>query len=275
MIHRPFRLEQPHGTIAGDVRIPDGPPPRTAVVVVHGFKGFKDWGFFPWAASTLTADRHAVVTFNMTGSGIGSRPEEFTELEAFAANTYSRELSDLGAVVDAVCGDLLPRRPDRVGILGHSRGGAVSILHAAERPGVAALVTWAAVANLDRWTEDTRREWRESGRIYVLNGRTGQQMPLDVGLLDDFEANREALDVVAAGSRIGSPWLIAHGTSDETVDAADSRRLARSCATARLHLVDGSGHTFGAAHPFTGAGPALRGLMAATRKHFRLHLSPD
>lgn len=275
MIHLPFRLEQPHGTIRGDVRIPEGPPPRSAVVVVHGFKGYKDWAFFPWLADGLAAERHAVVTFNMTGSGIGIDPHAFTELEAFAANTYSRELLDLGAVVQAVRRTLLPRPPIRLGILGHSRGGADAILHCANDPGVDALVTWSAVANLDRWDEDTRREWREAGRIYVLNTRTGQQMPLDVSLLEDLEARREALSVETAASRVSAPWLILHGTADETVYAREARRLSRACPEARLRLVEGAGHTFGAGHPFVGPESPLRTAMDATLDHFRSHLRPD
>ena len=69
--------------------------------------------------------------------------------------------------------------------------------------------------------------------------------------------------------------LAAGGSLNETVDVDDSRRLARASAGSRLHLVDGAGHTFGAAHPFAGAGPLLEGLMAATRRHFRAHLTPD
>ncbi|HSG49544.1 MAG TPA: alpha/beta fold hydrolase [Longimicrobiales bacterium] len=275
MIHLPFRLEQPHGTIRGDVRIPEGPPPRSAVVVVHGFKGYKDWAFFPWVADRLAADRHAVVSFNMTGSGIGTDPHAFTELEAFAANTYSRELLDLGAVVTAVRSTLLPRPPVRLGILGHSRGGADAVLHAANDPGVDALVTWSAVAKLHRWDEETRREWREAGRIYVLNTRTGQQMPLDVALLEDLEARGEALSVEGAAGRVTAPWLILHGTEDETVDVKEARRLAGACPGARLRLVEAAGHTFGAGHPFAGPGEALRTAMDATLVHFRRHLGPD
>ncbi|MDT8340115.1 MAG: alpha/beta fold hydrolase [Longimicrobiales bacterium] len=275
MIRRRFTLQQPHGLIRGDVRVPDGPPPRSAVVVVHGFKGYKDWAFFPWVAEALAGDRHAVVTFNMTGSGIGADPHAFTELEAFAANTYTRELADLGAVLGALREGRLGRVPERIGILGHSRGGADAVLHTAGDPGVAALVTWAAVANVDRWDPETRQEWRASGRIYVLNARTGQQMPLDVTLLDDVEGRGEALDPSAAAARVSAPWLIVHGTGDETVDVSEGERLARAAPGARFLPVPGAGHTFGASHPFPGPGPELDAAMDATRAHFRTHLAPD
>jgi len=274
VIVRDFILGQPHGTIRGTVRVPDGPPPRTAVVVVHGFKGYKDWAFFPWLAEQLAGDRHAVVTFNLSGSGIGDDPHAFTELEAFAANTFSREQADIGRVLDAVADDLLVRPPDRIGLLGHSRGGAGAILRAAQG-GLDALVTWAAVADLDRWTPETRMEWKASGRIFVPNTRTGQQMPLDVGLLDDFEANRDRFDVTAAAGRVAVPWMVVHGTDDDTVDPEAGRILARAGPRAHLLLVEGAGHTFGAVHPFSGSGAALDAAVDATRRHFRRHLAPD
>ena len=53
------------------------------------------------------------------------------------------------------------------------------------------------------------------------------------------------------------------------------RSLARVAPRARLFLVDGAGHTFGAVHPFEGATAALESAIQATRDHFRVHLRPD
>jgi pimeloyl-ACP methyl ester carboxylesterase len=166
------------------------------------------------------------------------------------------------------------RAPDRVGLLGHSRGGAGAILRAAAG-GVDALVTWAAMAALDRWTPETREEWRAAGRIFVPNTRTGQQMPLDVGLLEDFEADRDRFDVTAAARRVAVPWLVVHGADDETVDPEAARILAGAGPHAQLTIVEEAGHTFGAVHPFAGSGPALDAAVGATRRHFRRHLAPD
>ena len=73
MIHSTFARAVHGRTLQGDVRIPDGPPPRSAVVVVHGFKGFKDWGFFPYLCQRMAAAGHAVVSFNLSGSKAASR----------------------------------------------------------------------------------------------------------------------------------------------------------------------------------------------------------
>lgn len=274
MIHETFAREPTRGRLLrGDVRIPEGPPPRSAVVVVHGFKGFKDWSFFPHLCNRLAAAGHAVVSFNFSGSGIGAEPERFTELEAFAANTLSREVDELGWVADAVmAGELLPRRPCSLALVGHSRGGGDAILHAAGDGRVAALATWSAVSTFDRWSDETRAEWREARRIYVPNTRTGQQMPVDVGLLEDFESNRERLDIRAAAARVEAPWLILHGETDLTVGVEEAHALARVARHGRLVVLEGAGHTYEVSHPFERASPALGRAVDATVAHLALHM---
>jgi len=274
MIHLPFTRDPRRGeTIRGDVRIPDGPPPTSAVVVVHGFKGFKDWGFFPHLCQHLAAAGHAVVSFNFARNGISSDPMEFTELESFATNTFSLELDEVRLILDEVLeGDLLPRAPKKVGLLGHSRGGGQAILAAAEEPRVAALVTWASVSHFDRWADETKSEWRELGRIWAMNTRTGQQMPLDLSLLEDYEANRERLDIPTAASRVVSPWLILHGLEDTTVPPDEARTLAEAAADARMMLLNDAGHTFQARHPFEASPPELDEAVRYTIQHFERHL---
>ncbi len=275
MIHYAFSREPARGRpVRGDVRIPEGPPPRSAVLVLHGFKGFKDWGFFPYLLQRLAAAGHAVVSFNFSGSGIGTHPDRFTELEAFAANTLSRELEEVGWVADWMMGgDLLPRRPQRLALLGHSRGGGVAVLQAASDERVRALATWSGVSTFDRWSAATKEEWREIKRIYVLNSRTGQQMPLDVGLLEDIEANRERLDVLGAAARVAVPWLILHGEDDRTVEMDEARALARVAARGRLSVIARAGHTYEVRHPCEGPSPELDQAVEQTLAHLALHVA--
>ncbi|HSG08528.1 MAG TPA: alpha/beta fold hydrolase [Longimicrobiales bacterium] len=276
MIHLTFTREARAGElIRGDIRLPDGPPPRNAVVVVHGFKGFKDWGFFPWVAEELAKAGYAVVSFNFSRNGVGSEADRFTELDRFGANTLSLEQEELRRLVsEALDGDLLPRRPGRVALLGHSRGGGQAILTAALEGRVGALVTWASVSHFDRWTEETKAEWRANGRVWVLNQRTGEHMPVGLGLLEDFEANRERLDVAAMASRIQAPWLILHGSDDLTVWPGEAQNLARANTAARVEVIQGAGHTFEATHPFPGPTLQLEQAMDFTVSHLHRHLEP-
>ncbi len=256
------------------VRPIDAPEPRTAVLVVHGFKGFKDWGFFPHVCERLAADGHAVVSFNGSRNGVGPSLMDFTDLEGFGTNTYSHEVGDVHHMLDHLTSGVWTggRPPDAVGILGHSRGGGVGVVAASERDDIASLATWAAISTFYRWTPDEREEWARRGVVHVANARTGQQMPLYREVLDDLEANRRRFDVLAAAGRVKAPWLVVHGTEDATVPLAEAEALAQAGPDARLEVVAGSGHAFEAVHPFEGPTPGLDRAVDATVRHFRSSL---
>jgi hypothetical protein len=70
------------GPILVDVRAGPHDEPRPAVLILHGFKGFKDWGMFPPFAERLARAGFTAVSFNVSGSGVddagdGSWPERF------------------------------------------------------------------------------------------------------------------------------------------------------------------------------------------------------
>src|SRR5437588_11707649 len=99
----PFRLEG-HGldlAIVGDVRLPPGEGRAPVVALAHGWLGWKDWGYLPHAAETLAAAGFVAVSFSFSGSGVPAGADEIRDVEAFAANTWSREVRDLGRVVTA------------------------------------------------------------------------------------------------------------------------------------------------------------------------------
>jgi pimeloyl-ACP methyl ester carboxylesterase len=107
----------------------------------------------------------------------------------------------------------------------------------------------------------------------VPNQRTGQQLPLGTELLDDVEHHREAFDLIAAAARIRVPWLLAHGTADETVPVEEGRALAAASGGAAAALwLDGALHGFGGVHPLAGMTLHLTRLFDATVAHFGRHL---
>src|ERR671920_1591231 len=140
------------GPLLIDVRAAGRKVARPAVVVVHGFKGFKDWGMFPHLAERLALAGFSAVSFNLSGSGVDDAGE-FTLPDRFGHNTFSAELQDLNRVLDAlVMGELGTAPPTSVGLVGHSRGGGVAVLQAARDRRVRALVTWAAISRVERWS---------------------------------------------------------------------------------------------------------------------------
>jgi dienelactone hydrolase len=261
------------GPIPVDVRTSDRINPRPAVLILHGFKGFKDWGMFPTLAERLARAGFTAVSFNMSGSGVDQQGE-FSLLDRFGHNTYSAELEDVRRVMDALAdGALGLAATGQLGLVGHSRGGAIAILTAAGDSRVRALVTWAAIAETHRW-RDQVAEWRARGRLDVVNSRTGQVLPLYTDLLDDLERHGPQLDLAAAAGRITVPWLLLHGAADPAVPVAEAHLLAGAAAGSapRTMIFPDAGHTFGAVHPFAGLTEDLAQAMDETVKWFGRYL---
>ncbi len=261
------------GDILVDVRAAGREAPRPAVVVVHGYKGFKDWGMFPPFAERLARAGFTAVTLNLSGSGV-DEAGTFSAIDRFGRNTFSAELGDVGRVLDALsAGELGSAAPTSVGLVGHSRGGAVAILQAARDLRIGALVTWAAISTVERWSEAEVAAWRATGTRMERNTRTGQELPMTTAILDDIDTNGAALDIQAAAARVKAPWLLIHGAADESVRPAEGHRLrAAAPAETRFLPVPGAGHTFGAAHPWRGDTPELRQVFDASLSWLIAHL---
>ena len=271
-VHRtPFRITPPGADLRGDYWTGGATAEDAALVVCHGFKGFKDWGFFPWLCGQL-AERTgiAVVSLNFDGSGV--RETDFDDLEAFSRNTFSRELWDLEAILDGLAagrlGDIDVPPASRYGLLGHSRGGATCILKAGLRSQVRGLVTWASIASVTRY-EGFAAQWDAGETVIIPNARTKQDMPLERNVLDDMRANLGRLDVLASAASVQIPVAVVHGTADASVPFRDAELIAGAAGDrARLVTVEGGTHTFQAGHPFAGPTPELEAATDAAVELF-------
>jgi uncharacterized protein len=238
--------------------------PRALVIAVHGFKGFKDWGFFPFVAAALCDHGFAVCRFNMSRSGIGENPEAFDRLDLFADDTYSIQLADLRKAV-AFAQSRFPSLPTF--LLGHSRGGGVALLGARDVEGLAGVVTWSSISHANRWDDATVRAWRRDGGLDVINARTKQNMRMSTALLDDFEAHRDRLDVLAAAERLQTPLLVIHGARDESIPAAEAAEIARRASDASLMIIENASHTYNAIHPLVNV-PFALSIATQVTAHF-------
>ena len=254
-------------SIRGEAYVPEAS--LGSVIICHGFKGFAHWAFFPYLARTLAEHSLTAITFDFSGSGIGGDRESFTEADAFAGNTFSRELEDLELIEDYA------RRKTwikgKFGLFGHSRGGGIAILFAAATDSpVNSLVTWASIAYPNRWAPDDVITWRKRGYTEITNSRTGQVMRLSTGLLDDVELHGNTkLNVEAAAAKIRVPWLIVHGTADETVPSSEAEHLhSLSHRVSTLRLIKDANHVFEAKHPLNEIPPVLGEVVLETTNFF-------
>lgn len=221
------------------------------VIFVHGYKGYKDWGAWDLMAEKFAAAGFFFVKFNFSHNGTTVEdPHNFADLEAFGNNNYSKELSDLGAVIDYFVQDTKVD-DQKIILIGHSRGGGISIVKTYEDERINGLITLASVDSLERFPKnDAFENWREAGVYYVVNGRTKQEMPHYYQFYEDFEKDEHRFDVERATEMAKAHVLIIHGTNDESVSVKNAEHLHILNPNSELYLIENANHTFGSKEPW-------------------------
>ena len=246
--------------IVYDVFFTPSRKPKPVVIFCHGYKGFKDWGAWNLAAKAFAEAGFFYLKFNFShNGGTVENPIDFPNLEAFAQNNFSKELEDLENIINHVATtEQFQEEADgaNISLIGHSRGGGIVLIKAEENKRVKKVVTWASVSDYKkRFQEDSEnfRRWKETGRIFVENGRTKQQMPHDWQFYEDFTQNEERLTIKRAISHLEKPCLLVHGSEDPTVSFVEAKKLKRWNQNAQLVLIENANHVFGASHPWNEA----------------------
>lgn len=236
-----------------DCKIPE--KAKGVIVFAHGFKGYKDWGAWHLMEDYFLKQNFGFVKFNMShNGGTVDEPIDFPDLEAFGRNTYSFEIDDLNWIINET--DRIIRQECEMDIpiylIGHSRGGGVAILTAAQNKNISKLISLAGVSSIaNRFpTGEELLEWEFSGVIYVNNGRTNQAMPHFYSFYEDFKKNEEALNIEDAAIGLEMPFLQIHGDMDLAVSISEGQQIAKWTET-RLCVIKGADHTFSTSHPWT------------------------
>ncbi len=235
---------------------------ESVCIICHGFKGHSKWGFLPYVAGKLAQAGVASLAIDFSHNGavagrglpdIQVRNKSLTphmDSELFHRNTLSREVSDLGCVIEFVMNggldDFFTEAPS-IGLFGHSRGGISAILNAVEFDNIGAISTWSTPVHPDVFTYEQKQKWRAQGALEFSDSRTGTQLSVGISYLDDLEANRRRFDMKKAVGMLKPPHLIVHGSGDVPIPADSAVqlfRLEKHLTNRRLLLVK-SGHTFG------------------------------
>lgn len=235
-----------------DVYTPESAEKLRLVIFAHGYKGFKDWGAWNLMAEKFAKSGFLFVSFNFSMNGIGvENPSEFTDIEAFSENNYTQELHDLEIVINYFS-RLENVDTQRISLIGHSRGGGICILKAAEDTRISSLITMGSVDSMNRFvTGEKLEDWKKSGIYETYNSRTKQQMPHKIQFLNDYLENKERLNVEKAAKSLKIPTLIIHGSNDESVQVSSAKNLNSWIENSKLLLIENTGHTFNSKEPWT------------------------
>jgi esterase/lipase len=246
------------------------------LIFVHGFKGFKDWGFGPYVGDYFSKMGFFVLTFNFSHNGVGDSLTDFVELDKFAENTFSIEIDELKELILAYDFGFFGNSSNKgIGLIGHSRGGAISLLVGSESDDVKAVCAWSTVSNFDRYTDRQKDEWKKRGNIEILNTRTKQRMRLNISLLEDIENNKEgSLNIEQAVKNLNKPMLIVQGKNDLAVSVKEAEKLYNwsNKDLTELNIIPAAGHTFDIKHPFDGSNKKFDTVLNKTNIFFKTNL---
>jgi dienelactone hydrolase len=242
--------------MAADLYLPRQTGKFSVIIYAHGFNGFKDWGNFSQLAQPFTDAGLAVLAFNFSHNGTTPEsPADFDDLEAFGQNNYTKQLYDLGCVLDWVCGEGVQHFPSldtgAIYLVGHSMGGGMVILKAATDKRVRKVAVWASISHCNtpwgKWTMAMMEQWKRDGVAFYENKRTHQQLLLYYQLYEDYMAHQNEFDILQAAQSLTIPMLICHGLQDPSVPVESAYLLKMAQPLAALFITDGD-HVFNRRH---------------------------
>ena len=251
----------------------DAAVPAPLVVLVHGHGGTRqENGAFTELASLLAAIGIASIRMDFPGCGDSTEP--------FTHNNMTNMLHDLDATLEFAMAQ--PGIDSgRVGMLGYSMGGRLTMLKIADEPAIGATVLWAPVAlnggyamvdvfgGKEQYAAVRDEALRRGSAVFTT--AWGQEQELGAKFFDDLERS-EPLEALA---RYRGHLLVVHGSADEAIDVSNgiiASQTALSTASAELKILSDAGHGFG----FFGNEPDVRAeLLGATVDFFAARLLDD
>jgi uncharacterized OsmC-like protein/alpha-beta hydrolase superfamily lysophospholipase len=195
--------------LSGRVEHPDGPTLATAVFA-HCFTCSKDLRAARRVSRALADRGIAVLSYDF--AGLGSSEGDF------AATTFSSDIDDLVAAARHLTETMQP--PSL--LVGHSLGGAAVLMAAARLPGIEAVASIGApadVSHVRHLFDDDVETIRAKGQAIV--SLAGRPFPISAAFVDDLSEHHLTETVRSLDAAL----LFLHAPMDDTVGVDNARRL--------------------------------------------------
>lgn len=209
-IHEKVTFDGAGGRLSGTLQVPQGTP-RGSVVLAHCFTCSKSLKVTRSLATGIEDGGYAVLRFDFTGLG---------ESEGdFADTSVTSNIGDLEAAA---------RLLEELGLgqcamIGHSLGGAATLLAAGNVPTVRAVAVVAAPFSPDHvrhlFSADDAEHALASGRVTVKIA--GRPFQISAQFFHDLERHCSPERIAA----LERPLLVVHGTADRVVGIEEGERI--------------------------------------------------
>jgi len=196
------------------------------VVLGHGVTGNKDREVVVDLANALSESGFATLRFSFAGNGDSEGD--------FRDATINKEVRDLDAVIAEVF-----KTYSKICYIGHSMGGAVGVLKAAEDKRIDALVSLAGMVDTRAFAEtEFGEETPDVGCMWE-----DEDCPLSAAFMKDLcETVGNVKPQVEA---VSVPWLLLHGTADDVVLIKDTETVQQLRGSdVSVKVIKGADHSF-------------------------------
>jgi dipeptidyl aminopeptidase/acylaminoacyl peptidase len=198
--------------LAGILHLPEKENPP-CVIASHGLLSSKDSEKYVALGNRLSQEGIAMLRFDFRGIG-----ESEGRIED---DTVSRRIVDLGSAIEFV----RSRRDlgNRIGLLGSSLGGYVSLIKASMDQTIRAVVIWATPFHLDDLKSN--------------KGTEGHPLPAET-FFEDLPKHR----LLPLLSKV-SNCMVIHGEKDELVPVGQAWEIFHSLSAPKeIHVIEGADH---------------------------------
>ena len=274
MILKQFSISLGDGVLHGDLHYA-GHSSCPILLIIHGFRGSKNWGFFPTIAEEFAQNGSIVLTWNMSLNGYSKNSQYIDQPDNFARNTITQEMVDTQSIIDSILqddriisGDIRSHWNGDIHVLGHSRGGGIGILISAKNPSIKKLALWNTISRFGRFTERQKKLWSETGTFPIDETEDGKVIAMNYTYISDLELHGDEYSPLRSIAEVSADILIVHAEQDMTVPIREAHALQEKSHSAHMHSIPQAGHIFGCTHPFTEMTSSLRDAIDTTTAFF-------
>lgn len=208
---------------------------KQTVIFCHGFTGHKEEIWFPKLFTRLVSNDFQILSLDLNGHG--------KSYGRFMDFTISKAVDDLKTVYDYI----VSRGVKRVGLAGHSIGGAACLL-AANKIQIQSIILLSPVSQPDFYNHFLTP--KESDRNFLANFwfyprhsfKRGRYYPVGLNFFKDFEKQ----PIIQEAKAIKRPILLIHAGADKAVPLSDSRKLFKifDFDITAFKVIKGADHNF-------------------------------